>query len=66
MSLESSAWARFVGSTDGMTTNIPLCPRCREKMRLSVVAPVMFAETVDHFTYACKECGTEEVRNLKR
>jgi hypothetical protein len=66
MSLESSTRARFVGSTEGMTTNIPLCPRCREKMRLCVVAPVMFAETVDHFTYACKECGTEEVRNLKR
>jgi hypothetical protein len=35
-------------------------------MRLSVVAPVMFVETVDHFTYVCKECGTEEIRNVKR
>jgi hypothetical protein len=66
MSLESSTRARFVGSTDGMTANIPLCPACHEKMRLSVVAPVMFVETVDHFTYVCKECGTEETRRVKR
>jgi hypothetical protein len=49
-----------------MTANIPLCPRCREKMRLCVVAPVMLAETVDHFSYVCKECGTEEIHDIKR
>jgi len=47
-------------------TKYPTCPKCRRRMTVKQVAPVMFAADVDDVVFGCDECGTETKRTVKR
>jgi hypothetical protein len=43
-----------------------ICPNCKDKMRLTEVTPVLFADGVENVTYRCKGCSSEIKRTFKR
>jgi RNase P subunit RPR2 len=45
---------------------LPLCARCDAPMALKVIAPVMFAQTVDEIVFQCRSCGAEIKRAVDR
>jgi len=46
--------------------NHQICPRCYKEMRIEIIGPTMFVGDRDQITYACKECGTEELQTVRR
>ena len=44
----------------------PSCPKCRRRMTVKQVAPVLFAADVDDIVFGCEDCGTEVKRTVKR
>ena len=44
----------------------PACPKCRRRMTVKLVAPVLFASNLDDVMFGCEECGTEAKRTVKR
>lgn len=44
----------------------PACPRCRRRMVVKQVLPVLFADDIDDFLYGCEGCGAEVKRSVTR
>jgi hypothetical protein len=65
MSLTDSK-RKDVGTATYTVMNHQICPRCFKEMRIAIISPTMFVEDGDQITYACKECGTEELQTIRR
>ena len=65
MSLTSSKVTNFVGTATRTVMDNQICPRCKQKMRVEILAPTMFLGDHDQITYVCKQCGSEDLHTLR-
>lgn len=54
------------GPTKPLKSKSPACPKCRRRMTVKQVMPVLFASGIDDVMFGCEDCGTEIKRTVKR
>jgi hypothetical protein len=54
------------GSAKPLKSKNPACPKCRRRMTVRQVTPVLFASGIDDVIFGCEDCGTKQKRTVRR